>query len=314
MVWRTTTAITNNSMLDYIWANQAKYNQTAQEVSTQKKLINPSDNPADAISVLNVNKELNQQNGYLENMAMGQNELNVLDNTLASVTTNLQRANDLGVQAANGTMSTENLKNYKSEVDQILNSIVDLSNTKFNDNSIFSGTNVSQTTYIKDAAGNITYQGTPQTGQYQRNIEISDGVKVAINTTGDQVFGAYDATAPNDPTKSYGIMKTLSDFSNALATNPPDYDAIRANLDQIQKGIDTVSNVRTNFASTTQRFKMTTASINTSVVQLKSYRSDLQDVDISKAVTDLTAQELALKATMSVASKTLSATNLMDYL
>lgn len=310
MVWRTTTAITNNSMLDYIWSNQAKYNQTAEEVSTQKKLLNPSDNPADAISVLSVNKELNQQNGYLQNMTMGQNELNVLDNTLASVTTNLQRANDLGVQASNGTMSAENLKNYKSEVDQILNSVVDLSNTKFNDNSIFAGTNVSQTTYIKDAAGNITYQGTPQTGQYQRNIEISDGVKVAINTTGDQVFGSYDAATGTGS----GIMKTLSDFSKALSVVPPDYDAIRANLDNIQKGIDTVSNVRTNFASTTQRFEMTKASINTSVVQLKSYRSDLQDVDLSQAVTELTAQELALKATMSVASKTLSSTNLMDYM
>ena len=92
------------------------------------------------------------------------------------------------------------------------------------------------------------------------------------------------------------------------------FDDIRSKLDEIQDGIVNVSSVRTNFGSITNRFNMTKTSIANSVVQLKSFKSELEDVDLSEALTKLSQQELALKATMAVATQSMQSATLLDYL
>jgi len=313
MYLRTTTAATNNSMLDYIMNNQSKYNELSAQASSQKKLNTPSDNPTDAISVLNINKNLSQLNGYVTNMSQSQNELNVLDNSLASLTSNLQRVHDLAVQASNETNTPATLNNIKTEIDQIIQSVKETGNTQYNGSYIFAGTNVGQVPFEDGADGGITYTGTPQDKDYQRYIQISDKVQTAINVSGDKLLGSYDADAsgtPPVPTGS-GIFKTLYDLSNALGKS--DFTAIRSSLDKVQTDIQNTSNQRTNFASITNRFDMTKTSIKANVTQLTSFKSSLEDVDLATAMTNLANQELALKATMAVAAKTMQSSSLLDY-
>lgn len=306
MFIRTTTTATSDSLLNYIWTNQANYNSISEQIATQKKINKPSDNPTDAISLLNVNKQINQQNAYLDNMSLASNQLSVMDNNFASIITNLQRASDLGVTASNGTTSTTALTGIKSEVDQMIKNIVDIGNTQYNGSYIFAGTDTSKTPFTQAADGTITYSGN----QDQNNIEISDGIKTAINISGDKLLGTYDATTKTGT----GIMGVLNDFSNALATNPPDYDAIRNQLDKIKDSISSISNTRTNFASITQRFTMTKTSINANILQLKSYKSELGDVDISQAATNLAQQKYALQATMAVATQSMQQASLLNYM
>lgn len=312
MVIRTTTTATSDSLLNYIWANQASYNSISEQVATQKKINKPSDNPTDAISLLNVNKQLSQQNAYLDNMSLASNQLSVMDNNFASMISDLQRAHDLAVTASNGTTSVDSLKSIKSEVDQIIKNMVDVGNTQYNGSYIFAGTDTSKAPFTQDidpaspTYGSITYLGN----QNQNSVEISDGVKTAINIAGDKLLGTYDSTTKTGT----GVMGVLNDFSNALATNPPDYDTIRNQLDRIQSCINDNSNTRTNFASITQRFTMTKNSVNANILQLKSYKSELDDVDVSEAATDLAQQKYALEATMAVATQSLQQTSLLNYL
>lgn len=304
-------------MLDYIMANQTKYNELSAQASAQKKLLVPSDNPTDAISVLNINKNLSQINGYISNMTQSQNELNVLDNSLASVTKSLQRAHDLAVQASDGTNSTDSLKSIKIEIDQMIQSLKAVGNTQYNGSYMFAGTNVGTIPFVDSANGGTAYTGTPETGAYERYIQISEGVDTAINVSGDQLLGSYDPGTAGPPAVAAtgsGVLKTLYEFSNALGKVPIDYDAIRPSMDAIKSNIDSTSNLRTNFASITNRFEMTKTSLDANVVQLKSFRSDLQDLDLSTALTNLANQELALKATMAVATKTLQSATLLDYI
>jgi len=59
---------------------------------------------------------------------------------------------------------------------------------------------------------------------------------------------------------------------------------------------------------------MTKTSLDANVIQLKSFKSDLEDLDLAEALTNLANQELALKATMAVATKTLQSASLLDYM
>jgi len=74
--------------------------------------------------------------------------------------------------------------------------MVDLSNTQYNGEYIFSGTRTKTTTYktTKDEEGNITveYNGSQADTNYQRKTEVSLGVFEPVNITGEHVFGYHE--------------------------------------------------------------------------------------------------------------------------
>lgn len=311
--FRITTLAENNTMLNYIRNAQSKYYDLTQEAASGLKVTKPSDDPSATKALLNIDTQINQMNGYLNSMSLAQNELNLLDDTLSSVTDLMQDASDLATQAANGTYSEDSLDNIKVQIDQIIQSVIDLGNTDYNGTYIFSGTATATKTYsvTEDVDGNITaitYNGTPSDEDYKRYVNISDGVSLAINTTGDQIFGEYDAAAGT----STGFLGTLMTISNALATY--DQTTVGTALDSLNTNLDTISVTRTKFTSVTSRFEITQKSIDNTMSQLEAYQSELEDADLAEVLSDLSAQELALQATMSVTAELLGGTTLLDYI
>lgn len=320
---RTTTLGTTQSMLGYISNGESKYYELSQQAASGIKVDQPSDDPIAAKQIMNITSTLDQLNGYIDNMKTSQTELNTLDDTLASLTDLIQNASDLATQAANGTYSQDDLDNIKTQIDQILNSVIDLSNTTYNGKYIFSGTAISTQTYTTDVDGNIVYNGTnTSTDAYKRYVNISDGVSVAINAAGDDIFGSYTAPIPDDPltvgidetapATGTGIIGTLKLLSNALETG--DSTVISSSLDSLTNNLDTVSGVRTTFASLSNKFELTESSIDATITNLTQRKSDLQDADLTEVLTDLSTQKLALEATYSVTSQLLGGLSLLDYM
>lgn len=309
MYIRSTTLGTTNSIINSILTSQTKYDNLSAQASSGLKVSKPSDDPTATKSILNINAKLSQLNSYLTNMSTTQTELDTQDSTLSSLNDLIQNASDLATQAANGTYSQTELNAMKTQVDSILNSVLDLGNTQFNGKYIFSGTNTSTPTYKVETNGSITYQGTPSSGDYQRYVQVSDGVSVPINSTGEQIFGgSYNATT-NTGTGLIGTLKTLS---NALGSG--NSTAITSSLDSLTTSLDAASLARTKTAAVTSQFKITQNSINTTITNLTGYKSDLEDIDLSTVLAKLASAQVAMQATMSTSAKTLSSLNLLNYL
>lgn len=225
---RITTLGTSTTMLNYILGAESKYYDLSQEAASGLKVEKPSDDPSAAKSLINIKAQLSQLGGYLENMSTTQNELNVLDDSLSSLTDLINKATSLTTEAASGTYSDKNMDNIKVQVDQIVQSVVDIANTQYNGTYIFAGTAVGTKPYTvaTDASGDITgitYNGIDFDGDYQRYATISNGVNVTINTTGDQVFGSYSQTAPvTNPTQPTDVagtqITTTTDADGNLVT------------------------------------------------------------------------------------------------
>lgn len=357
MSTRITNIESNSTLADYIMQSTSKYNELSLEAASGIKVAKPSDDPNAAVNILKTNTSLSKLQGYLDKMATSQNELNVLDDTLSSLTDSVDNATDLATQAANGTYNQNDLSSIKTQIDSILDSVMDLSNTEYNGNYIFSGTATGTATYnaTYDAQGNITditYNGTDtSTDAYKRYATISDGVTVSINAAGDSLFGSFvtsttttastttdvtttttsmvtdatgktittitsvvvndDGTTTTTTETAKGLMGTLALLSNALKSG--DTAGISASLDGMSESLDTISAVRTEFASVSNRFIITKNSINNQTTQLKEYKSNLQDADLSEVLTQLASAEMSLKATYQVASTTLGL-SLLNYL
>ncbi len=313
---RITTLQMSNTMLDYIMGAESRYNELTKTASSGLKVDKPSDNPSATKSILNITAEIDKLKRYLDNMSNAESELNSVDSKLEALTDLIQTSSDYATQAANGTYNDEDLANIKSQIDQIIESVVDIANTKFNGKYVFSGAATLTETYTKNSStGVISYNGTTSS-EYERYANISDGVSVAINVRGSDLFGSYTpaTTSPVAPATGSGLFYTLGTLSAALGSIPPDKATISTCIDNLGTDLDTVTKTRTELAAVSNRFEMTSDTIDNTLINLTNYKSNLQDADLTEVLTDLATAENALQATYSVTSQMLSQVTLLDYM
>src|SRR5574344_276326 len=308
---RTTTSMTTNSLVKNMQLNQSSYSKLSEEVSSGNKILVPSDDPMAAIQILQDNTEISKLQGYNTNISTAQNEINVADGALTSIISSVEKAYDLSVQAANGTNGSADLSSIKAQVEQIVQNLKDLGNTKYNDTYIFGGTKTATPPFsdVTNAAGDVIgveYSGSSSTGDYQRYTQISENDNVAINVSGDKVLGSYDGTTGT------GVMKDMYDFISAL--NSGDATELKNSVGAMKNDIEVVTTSRTSLASLTNRLtSMTTANSN-KINLVKEDRSGVQDTDMATALTDLYTSQTEYQASMSVVSNLLKLGTLWDYM
>lgn len=224
MVDRVSSATRYAQLVADMQMNQANFNKLTTQLSSGSKVIELTDDPIASVNILNTNKQLGQIETFTQNIGMASAELSALDDLLDLANGYLSQAWDKAIQANNQTYTAGSLEALKVEIDEITKTMVDLANTEYNDNYIFSGANTKTVTYTIDDNGDIIYNGTPQDNpDYIRQTEVADGVFEVINTTGDKVFGYYKAAveAGNGVyTDSNGkrVLESTDDAGNPVYT------------------------------------------------------------------------------------------------
>ena len=195
MVHRVSSASRYEQLLLGMQINQANFNRLTAQLSSGSKIMDLTDDPIGSVNILNTNKQLGQIETFEQNVGMASAELSALDDLLSLANGYLSQAWDKAIQANNQTYNAGSLEALKVEIDEITKTMVDLANSQYNDNYIFSGANTKTLTYTIEENGNIVYNGTEYSNPaYVRQTEVADGVFETINTTGDRVFGWYTAT------------------------------------------------------------------------------------------------------------------------
>lgn len=306
----TSTSIQN--MVGNISAQQSQLYELYNKINSGQKYTNISDNPIDAADIVRLNKQLSEIGSYARNVENATTQINAQDEAFSTIVDKLQRINDLAIQAANSASGEDGFKACKAEIEELKKTIVNLANTQYDGKYIFAGTNVTTKPFELADDGTITYHGTPanNTAGYERYLEISDGVKVELNSSGDSIFGTYD---PNDPNKSSGLFKVLGDLEAALNTDPMDNDAVREQLDPLQNSIKHISEIQSVHSSTVTKLKMTTEMLDSTEISLKSKLAAISEVDLPSAITELVQQNYSLQASMQ-AYTIISNQSLLDYI
>lgn len=307
-----------SQLLEYMTKSQNDLVVLQNKISTKKNFQNIAENPIAVGQILNLNGQLNKLANYNSNIELGQSQMEINDTTLNQITSNLQRISELAVQGATGTNSAESMNSIKQEVDQLIQGLISLANTKYNDQYMFSGTNTDTPAYTYNpTTGAITYNGTKTinddgtkiaNADSQRKIKIGDGMYIDLNVAGDELFGFYD---PNDATKSTGLFNSLSKLSKALGDG--DYDGVAAEIDNVTAGIDSISSQRAIFGANAQRMTMTQTSIEDTQLLLTSDRSSIQDLDLISAYSDLANYTYAYQASMQISSQLMNL-SILNYI
>ena len=123
------------------------------QASSQKRVNKPSDDPVGASRILSYRNQIDAVRQYQENVDTAQGWLGLADQTLLQVSTVITRAKELAEQGASGTYTRENREQIAYEARQLMNQLIDLSNTDFAGKNIFSGHKVDDQAYTLSLMG-----------------------------------------------------------------------------------------------------------------------------------------------------------------
>jgi flagellar hook-associated protein 3 FlgL len=285
------------NMLEGLSLDQQQEDQAIQELSTGRKVNQPSDNPAAVAGLIVNNAQTSAVSSYLSNISSLQSSLQVADSTLNSVTTSLTQAISLGVQGTDSTLNQSDRDAIAQQVDGIQQQILGYANQSFEGNYLFAGTAVNTQPFVTDSSSSSGVNYVGNTGV--NNVEIGDGQAVPANLPGSQIFTAAGAN----------VFQALSDLSTALQSG----SNIPAAETELQNAFDQVNTQRTFYGTTLSRLNTATSFLNAENLQLSQEQNNLVGADTATAVTELTQADTAYQATLAAGGK-ISQLSLLDYL
>src|SRR5689334_8146564 len=137
-----------NPMLDVLAALQNTQRQQENallQLSSGRRINQPSDDPAGAAVQVQINDRSSQADSFLRGIGDVNGQLQTADSTLSSIVTSLNRAISLGVEGANGPLSDADRQAIAQEVIGIRDQLISEVNVSYQGRFVFAGT-ASQTT------------------------------------------------------------------------------------------------------------------------------------------------------------------------
>ena len=266
------------SMLDNLQHGFGEYARLDRQISTQKRILQPSDDPVGSVQLLGLQKAQVAMAQYQKNIANAKSQLSQGELQFETMTNMLMRLRELTQTAATGSLSDADRKAVASEVAIIKDGLLDLANARNESgSSLFTGSKVDQTALVK-----VTDPKAADFGSYKyngdgliRDVSIANGVTVGLNQTADQLF-----LKPDD------FFKRLDSMVTAINDAAPDaVDQARAMLDRSQMLQDSISQAVSTIGARINLLDQIDESHAEKGVYSKEVSNQIESLDYAEAAT-----------------------------
>jgi len=283
-------------------SKQTDMAKTQMQLSTGKNNLSPSDDPAAATRIMDLNNVIETNSQYQRNADFANTRLFMEEAVLTEVGDILQRTRELSVQANNDTLSATDRQSIAFEVRENIGALVQLANsTDATGEYLFAGFKTDTVPFTDDGAGNFTYEGD----QGQRNLQIGARRQVAIGDSGNDVFMKVDDGAGG----VNSMFSALYDFVTDLEANTPS----ATTLTRLDSALDSVLSTRTSVGARLNTIENQKSANDSFSLLLQENRSSLEDLDYAEAVSRFERQLLALQASQQTFVK-IQGLSLFNYL
>lgn len=266
-------------------SKQAELAKTQLQLATGKRVLAPSDDPAAATQVINLNQAIETTAQYQRNSDYAETRLSIEETVLADVGNVLQRVRELSVRANNDTLSAGDRQAIADEVRTNLDAVFQLANNQDSSGEyLFSGYKTGTVPFTDDGSGNYTYQGDQGT----RSLQVGANRQVSIGDAGNDVFMKVDDGAGG----TINMFEMLNDIITSLEANNPTPTA----LTQLDSALDVVLSTRSTIGARMNTIDAQRNANDSFSLVLQENRSKLEDLDYAEAVSKFEQQILALQA------------------
>ena len=266
---------------------QNSINSLQQQLDTQLRVNKPSDDPVAATQILQLDQSSQRNQQFVTNGQTVSSNLGLVSTALGNALNTLASMKSLVVQAGNGTLNATQLQMLQQQVNQNYNELLSYANaTDGRGSYLFGGNKIDNPPFSADVALTATYQG--DTGQ--RVVQIGDSRSLPVTMVGTQIFG--------NATSGTALFDAVQQLSQLLGTNPKPatYDT---QLQAIMSSLDNAQNVAlTNQASIGAALRESNTAQSSGQglnLQYQTAIGNLQNLDLPKAISDLTMAQTALQ-------------------
>jgi flagellar hook-associated protein 3 FlgL len=169
-----------------ILAQQAKLNQTEQQLATGRRVLTPSDDPVAAVQILDITEDLELVDQYQRNGSLAQGQLALEETVLGEVGNVILRVRELALQANNASQSPETRNSIATEIEARIGELEALANTRDGTGEyIFAGFQAGSEPFGRQGSV-VSYAGDDG----QRFLQIGSSTQVAVRDSGQDVFMA----------------------------------------------------------------------------------------------------------------------------
>jgi flagellar hook-associated protein 3 FlgL len=190
-----------NPMLDI----QKAVSKTQEQISTNKRVLTPADDPIAATRILQLNQELAGLDQYNNSLSTLNSRLQREESALNGVSDLIMRAQELIGQSGNGALDRDQRGYIAVELQAVVDGMAQFMNSRdAGGEYLFSGFQGNEQPFVKDAEGRYQYHGD----QGQRFIQVGPVTSVAANDSGHDVF-------MNIPSASPTVKSSASDTNQA---------------------------------------------------------------------------------------------------
>ena len=268
------------------------------QIATGKKIQAPSDDPLSYSRLRGLATQTADATAYTGNLKLAASTLSTADTTLTSIGAQLTRAQELAVQANNGTLSADNRKAIGEELAGIVQTLASLAATKDTSGQPLFGDTGGGPAITQGSDGSYSFAaGTSPT------TPIADGQSVATSVTADKIF-SFGGT---NTLKVIGDLATTLQGGGAVGTSVSDA------IGQLQTAAGQVNTAQASVGARAARVDLEQSSQTAAATERETLRSGLEDTDVTAAITELQKTMTTLQATQASFSK-LSSLSLFDYL
>mgnify|MGYP003529991641 FL=1 len=271
---------------------------TSQEqISSQKRVTNPSDDPSAFGQIVLDKSALSQTTQWVRNINFGTSRVNAADQALGQVQNLITRVRELTIQASSDTTSAEGRQSIAKEVRQLQRQLVQLGNTEVAGQAIFGGTKTDVQPFTITSGDTVAYQGNSET----QSIAVGENQTVQILVPGSSIFTG----------STTNMFDSFRDLLTALESN--NRSGIQAGLGNLDLATAQISDVQGTVGALANRLQVTHDALDTATLTITKSISDNQDADLATAITQLRLQEVAVQAASETFTKIFDS-SLINYL
>jgi flagellar hook-associated protein 3 FlgL len=290
---RITQQLQQKQTLTALRNNLSRVSEIQQQVSSGRRVSRASDDPTAIGSILRTSSGLRAIDQYRRNLQTADTRLKLEDSALESLGNVMVRAKELGVGQGGSNANATTRAVAAAEIDTLIAQIDDIGNANIADNYIFGGVNSDR----GPLSGSAVDPTAPPTGD--QRVEISAGRTIATTHSAQEVF--VDS----------GVISSMQALSTALKAN--DASAVQSALTSVDNAFGKVQETVGELGARMNQVSVALGNLDSLEINLQTFRSGLEDVEMEKAITEMVSRQGALQAAYAANANILQNT-LTDYL
>lgn len=295
---RITNNIIQQGSLTTIQDNLKRIHAAQVRIATGLKIQKASDDPVGAGESMRARGTLRALDQYRRGIQTATRRADAEENALDQLTSILIRARELATAYGSDSSDAVGRRAGQIEVEGLLRQAISIANSRVDDGYLFGGLDAATRPYDVDESGPaLGFTTVSPTGEF--SVEISERQRVMVNHSGTTVF------------EDTGLLASIRDLAVAMGNN--DAEGIRAVMPDVDRAFAGVQTLLGEVGSRANLLQVTTSNLDALELNLLTLKSEIEEVDIEKAMMELVGRQTSFQAALLSTSQLMNLT-LTNYL